>query len=131
VADPVTGIEKRAVGIDLNGIRRSTTLCLLLELTGIVEVAYNPEKGEYEEREVLELRVGPQTVKFWVMIVLQMVTGLPSPTPTPSFNINKLKEWWSSLDFKMKLAIIVGVLVVLVVLVMAAGGSRVVVVGRR
>jgi len=130
-ADPVTGIEKRAVGIDLNGDSKVDYIMPPIRVDRIVEVAYNPEKGEYEEREVLELRVGPQTVKFWVMIVLQMVTGLPSPTPTPSFNINKLKEWWSSLDFKMKLAIIVGVLVVLVVLVMAAGGSRVVVVGRR
>jgi len=128
--DPEENRYKEGIGVDVDKDGKIDYVTPSINVSSITTVTYNPDTGQYEEKEEDSLTTGPKPADEWGKIMLELVKALEEKNKS-SFSLEGLKNWWNSLDLKKKALIVGGVLVVLVVLVMAAGGSRVVVVGRR
>ena len=121
--DPDTNTTKYGILVDVDNDGEYDYLEPLINVTGIKDVKYDYETGEYKEEDVDSVDVGPKPADEWTTMKLEEAGAL-SEIDVWKF---KLSDWWNGLDWKMKALVIAGGAIFLILILRAVGGSRIVI----
>jgi len=118
---------RQFVGVDVDGDGKIDYLVPLMYVNELKDVKYDPSTGQYTEQNVDKLRIGPQNVQEWTQKKLADVEGLKKVEGGGN-PFEGIMNWFNSLSWNFKIALIAGGVILILIIVLALGGRGGVVV---